>query len=330
MKSVRFGNTGLMVSKLCLGTMTFGLQTGETESWRILDHAFDAGIYFIDTANVYPLGGGIEHAGRTEEIVGTWLKGRRDQVVLATKFVGEMGTSPLDAGASRRHIFAAVDASLRRLGTDYIDLYQLHRPDPGTPIEETLEALTDLVKIGKVRYIGCSNFPAWRVARSLGHSEHHGFAKFASLQPRYNLLFREIERELLPLAAEEGLAVIPFNPIAGGMLSGKHRDLAQPAPGTRFNSTPASALYRRRYWHQDMLEIVAELGGIAKEAGVSLVTLAVAWVLANPAVTSPIIGASSAEQLVDSIQAAEFELDQELKAKLDALTADYRKGDWES
>ncbi len=330
MKSVRFGSTGLKVSELCIGTMTFGLQTDETESWKILDHAFEAGIYFIDTANVYPLGGGTEHAGRTEEIVGSWLKGRRDQIVLATKFVGAMGNGPLDSGASRRHVFAAVDASLRRLGTDYIDLYQLHRPDLDTPIEETLGALSDLVALGKVRYVGCSNFPAWRVARSLGYSERNGFVKFASLQPRYNLLFREIERELLPLAEEENLAVIPFNPIAGGMLTGKHRDLAQPTPGTRFNSTPASELYRRRYWNQEMFDTVTALQQIAADAGVSMVTLAVSWVLAHPAVTSPIIGASRAAQLAESIQATEFRLEPELKSRLDALTSEYRKGDWDS
>src|ERR1700693_6117940 len=230
----RLGRTGLKVSRLCLGTMTFGLQIDEQASALVLDRATGSGVTFIDTADVYPLGGAVELVGRTEEILGRWLKGRRQEFVLATKCFGRTGPQPWDAGNSRRHIMDAVDASLRRLGTDYIDLYQLHQDDPETPLDETLAALDALVRAGKVRYIGCSNFLANRFARALGRSETLGLSRFDSVQPRYNLLFREFERELFPLCLEEGIAVIPYNPIAGGMLSGKHDRTKAPDEGTRF------------------------------------------------------------------------------------------------
>jgi aryl-alcohol dehydrogenase-like predicted oxidoreductase len=329
MEYVRLGRTGLQVSKLCLGTMTFGLQCDEPTSHAILDAAYEAGITFIDTADVYPLGGGHETVGRTEEIVGSWLAarpGRRDDIALATKCVGSMGDRPWQAGASRRHIIEAVDASLRRLGVDRIDLYQLHSPDPATPIDETLQALDDLVRAGKVSYVGCSNFLAYQVARAVGRSETLGLARFDSIQPRYNLLFRQIERELLPLAAEESIGVIPYNPIAGGMLTGKHHRGA-PTSGTRFTLGSAQGRYQDRYWNDAAFDTVDDLRPIAAEAGVSLTTLAVSWVLANPAVTSPIIGASRPEQLADSVAALEHPLDADLKARLDDLTSGYRLGD---
>src|SRR5471032_2219030 len=227
----KFGRTGLNVSRLCLGTMTFGLQTEEDVSRSIMDRAAEAGVNFIDTADVYPLGGTEDVVGRTEEIVGRWLNdapGRRSQFILATKAVGKMGPNAWDQGASRKHLLDAIDASLRRLQTDYVDLYQLHFDDPSAPIDETLEALDAIVKSGKARYIGASNFLAYRIATALGRSELKGWTRFVSLQPRYNLLFREIERELLPLALEEGLGVIPYNPLAGGFLTGKHRAGAAP------------------------------------------------------------------------------------------------------
>ncbi|HEY8790853.1 MAG TPA: aldo/keto reductase [Actinopolymorphaceae bacterium] len=329
MEYVRLGRTGLQVSKLCLGTMTFGLQCDEPTSLAILDAAYGAGITFIDTADVYPLGGGHESVGRTEEIVGSWLAahpGRRDDIVLATKCVGSMGDRPWQAGASRRHIVEAVDASLRRLGVDRIDLYQLHSPDPATPIDETLQALDDLVRAGKVAYVGCSNFLACQVARAVGRSEALGVARFDSIQPRYNLPFRQIERELLPLAAEESIGVIPYNPIAGGMLTGKHHRGA-PTSGTRFTLGSAQGRYQDRYWNDAAFDTVDELAPLAAEAGVSLTTLAVSWVLANPAITAPIIGASRPEQLADSVAALEHPLDADLKARLDDLTAAYRLGD---
>jgi aryl-alcohol dehydrogenase (NADP+) len=327
MDHVRLGDTGLLVSKLCLGTMTFGLQCDEPTSAAIMDRAAEGGITFFDTADVYPLGGGLPTVGRTEEIVGDWLRGQRDKFVVATKCVGRTGPAAWEQGASRKHVLAAVEGSLRRLGTDYIDLYQLHAPDPSTPIDETLGALDDLVHSGKVRYVGCSNFLAYQLARALGRSEARSLVRFDSVQPRYNLLFRQIERELLPLCAEEGLGVIPYNPIAGGLLSGKHNASAAPPDGTRFALGNAAGTYQDRYWHDREFATVEELRKIAEREGVPLVTLAVAWVLAQPAVTAPIIGASRPDQLEASLAAAEFTMSTELADELDGATRSYRLGD---
>jgi aryl-alcohol dehydrogenase-like predicted oxidoreductase len=326
MDSTRLGRTGLQVSKLCLGTMTFGLQCDEDTSVAILDTAAEGGITFLDTADVYPLGGTLETVGRSEEIVGRWLAGRRDDYIVATKCVGPTGPRRWDRGASRRHVIAAVDESLRRLRTDYVDLYQLHSYDPQTPIDETLGALDDVVRSGKVRYIGCSNFLAYQLARAVGRSEVLGVARMDSVQPRYNLLFRQIERELLPLCSEEGIGVIPYNPIAGGLLSGKHRREAEAADG-RFTLGTAGKMYQDRYWHEREFETVDAIGPLASKAGVSPTTLAVQWVLANPVITSAIIGASRPDQLSDSLAAAETPIDADLKADLDELTAVYRQGD---
>jgi aryl-alcohol dehydrogenase-like predicted oxidoreductase len=327
MDHVRLGTTGLLVSKLCLGTMTFGLQSDEATSDSIMDRAAEGGITFFDTADVYPLGGGQATVGRTEEIVGRWLAGQRENFVLATKCFGRTGPAAWEQGNSRKHILTAVEASLRRLGTDYIDLYQLHGPDPATPIDETLGALDDLVRSGKVRYVGCSNFLAYQVARALGRSEAKAVVRFDSVQPRYNLLFRQIERELIPLCAEEGVGIIPYNPIAGGLLSGKHDSSSSPTEGTRFTLGNAAGVYQQRYWHDREFATVEELRKIAEREGVPLVTLSVAWVLANPAVTAPIIGASRPEQLTASLAALDFVLTDELKAELDEVTRDYRLGD---
>ncbi|MBI2766428.1 MAG: aldo/keto reductase [Chloroflexi bacterium] len=327
MKHTRLGRTGLQVSRLCLGTMTFGLQCDEPASIRILDTAFAGGITFLDTADVYPLGGTEQTTGRTEEIVGRWLKPHRKDVILATKCFGAMSRRRWDRGNSRKHILDAVDESLRRLQTDYIDLYQLHGPDPETPIDETLRALEDVVRAGKVRYVGCSNFLAYQVARSLGRSEVLGIVRFDSVQPRYNMLFREIERELLPLCAEEGIGVIPYNPLAGGFLTGKHKREAPPPEGSRFTLGTAGPRYQDRYWHEGMFETVEQVRAVASEAGLPLAQVAVAWVMANPAITAPIIGASRPEQLADVLAAAQAPLDPALKARLDEITAEYRKGD---
>ena len=326
MQHVRFGRTGLRVSRLCLGTMTFGYQCDADASVAILDAADEAGITFIDTADVYPLGGPPDLYGRTEEIVGRWLAGRRDRFILATKCFAPTGSRPWDQGNSRQNIMRAVEASLRRLQTDHIDLYQLHFWDAATPIDETLRALDDLVHSGKVRYIGCSNFLAYQLARSLGRSEVLGTARFDSVQPRYNLLFRENERELLPLCAEEGIAVIPYNPLAGGFLTGKHRP-GSPTDGGRFTLGAAAERYQERYWHDRMFATVEELRTLAAEAGMTMAQLAVAWVLANPVITSPIIGASRPEQLADAVAAVSSPLDPALVERLDALTREYRFGD---
>jgi aryl-alcohol dehydrogenase (NADP+) len=324
---VRLGRTGLNVSRICLGTMTFGLQVDEAGSFAILDAAVDKGITFLDTADAYPLGGDLTTAGRTEEILGKWLQGKRDDYVVATKCFAPMGTRPWHMGNSRRHIMDSIDQSLRRLRTDFIDLYQLHFDDPGVPLDESLGALDDLVRVGKVRYVGCSNFLAYRLARAIGISEAKGLARFDCIQPRYNLLFREFERELFPLCLEEGIGVIPYNPIAGGMLSGKHDRSKPPEEGTRFTLGNAARTYQDRYWHDNVFDTVDQLVKIADEAGLPLPTLAVAWTLSHPAITSPIVGASRPEQLDATCAALDTTLDEDLLATLNELTAPYRRGD---
>jgi aryl-alcohol dehydrogenase (NADP+) len=307
--------------------MTFGLQCDEQASLAILDRAADGGIDFIDSSDAYPLGGDLGTRGVTEEILGRWLRGKRDRFIVATKCFAPTGPAPFDGGNSRKHILAAADASLRRLQTDYIDLYQLHGYDPATPIDETLGALDDLVHQGKVRYTGCSNFLTYQLVRAIGRSETLRLARFDSVQPRYNLLFRQIEREMLPFCGEEGVGVIPYNPIAGGLLSGKHSRTAPPPEGSRFTLGNAAQAYQDRYWHDREFGTVEVLRKLAEEAGVSLVTLSVAWVLANKAVTAPIIGASRPEQLDASLAAAEFKLGGDLKGRLDEATHEYRMGD---
>ncbi|MHB1488362.1 MAG: aldo/keto reductase [Acidimicrobiales bacterium] len=327
MEHTRLGRTGLVVSRICLGTMTFGFQCDEETSLAILDKSADMGVTFIDTADAYPLGGPRESLGRTEEIVGKWLNGRRDDYVLATKCFFPTGRRRFQGGASRRHIMSAVESSLKRLGTDFIDLYQLHSWDPNTPIDETLGALDDLVRSGKVRYVGCSNYLAYQLARSVGRSEALGLARMDSAQPRYNLLFREIERELLALCDEEGIGVIAYNPIAGGMLSGKHKAGSAPTEGTRFTLGSAAERYTDRYWHNQEFATVEALRPLAADAGLSMPRMATAWVLANPAVTSAIVGASRPEQMDETVGAIDTVLDSDLKARLDDLTTDYRRGD---
>ena len=327
MQHVRLGRTGLQVSRICLGTMTFGLQIDEAPARAVLDKAADLGVTFLDTADVYPLGGDLSTVGRTEEIVGRWLQGKRADYVVATKCFGPTGRNRWDMGNSRRHIMDAIDASLRRLQTDFVDLYQLHFDDPGVPLDETIGALDDLVRVGKVRYIGCSNFLAYRLARALGRSDVHGWTRFASVQPRYNLLFREFERELFPLCLDEGIGVIPYNPIAGGMLSGKHDRTKPPDEGTRFALGNAAQTYQDRYWHDNVFDTVDELVKIAGDAGIPLPTLAVAWTLRHPAITAPIVGASRPEQLDATIAAVDTKLDDDLVDRLNEVTAAYRRGD---
>jgi 1-deoxyxylulose-5-phosphate synthase len=324
---VRLGRSGLQVSRLCLGTMTFGLQSDEATAVAVLDRAAEGGIDFLDSSDAYPLGGDLSTRGVTEEILGRWLRGKRERFIVATKCFAPTGPAPFDAGNSRKHIMSAVDASLRRLQTDYIDLYQLHGYDPATPIDETLGALDDLVHQGKVRYTGCSNFLTYQVVRAIGRSETLGLARFDSVQPRYNLLFRQIEREMLPFCGEEGVGVIPYNPIAGGLLSGKHTHSAPPPEGTRFTLGTAGGMYQERYWHEREFTTVEQLRELATQAGLDLVTMSVAWVLANPVVTAPIIGASKPGQLEASLAAADISLDAGLKARLDDLTREYRLGD---
>ncbi len=319
MKIKRLGRTGLKVSEICLGTMTFGNQCDEPTSHAIMNTAFEGGVNFFDTADGYPLGGTLERVGRTEEYIGTWLKGRREQIVLATKFFLPMGSGPNDRGGSRKHIFQAVEASLRRLQTDYIDLYQMHFPDAETPLDETLRALDDLVHSGKVRYIGCSNYPAWLLTKALWTSDRLGLARFDSVQPRYNLLFRHIEAELLPLAQDQGIGVISYNPLAGGVLTGRYQAGQTPQEGTRFTLENAGQIYRARYWQEASLQAVDQFKQLCEKRQVSVAQVALAWVLAQPAITSAIVGASKAEQLTQTLPAIDLTLDEQLLAACDEI-----------
>jgi aryl-alcohol dehydrogenase-like predicted oxidoreductase len=313
MKIKRVGRTGLKVTEICLGTMTFGNQCDEPTSFAIMDRAWDAGINFFDTADVYPLGATPEMRGSTEEIVGNWIKerGRRGEIVLATKCRGEMGDKPNQGGLSRRWIMQAVEDSLRRLKTDYIDLYQMHSPDLETPIEETLRALDDLVHQGKVRYVGCSNYQAWQLATALWTSDKYNLVRFESDQPRYNILYREIENEILPLCRAHDLGVITYNPLAGGFLTGRYKPGQEVEQGTRFGLHQAGKLYQNRYWQTVQFEAVEELKKFFTPRDRSLTHVALAWVLAQSGVTSAILGASSPEQLTDSLQGVDQTLDKE-------------------
>lgn len=319
MKINRLGRTGLKVTEVCLGTMTFGYQCDERTSFEIMDQAAASGVSFIDTADVYPVPVSLETAGRTEEIVGRWLRGKREQFVLATKCRMQMGSGPNDGGLSRKHVLSAIDASLRRLGTDYVDLYQVHAPDPDTPMDETLRALDTIVQSGKARYIGCSNFQAWQLAKALWTSDRLGLARFDSVQPRYNLLFREIEHDLFPLCEDQGVGAIIYNPLAGGLLTGKHRRDAPPAENTRF---AVAGYYKDRYWNEACFDAVERLSAFLKQRGKSLTHAAVAWTLRQHAVTSAIVGATSAGQLQDSLKGVEIDLDHEEMEECDRVWYD--------
>ena len=325
MQFTKFGQTGLTVSRLILGTGTFGKQTDEAEAHRMLDKVAEAGVNFIDTADIYPPGAEL---GTSEVITGRWLGNKRGRFILATKGGGAMGPAVWDAGNSRKHLLDAIEASLRRLKTDYVDLYQLHMDDPATPLDEMAEAMDTIVRSGKARYIGVSNFLAYRLARALGRQDTLKLARFVSAQPRYNLLFREVERELFPLAQEDGIAVIPYNPLAGGLLTGRYRRSDTPEKG-RFSAELGGfgKLYQARYWHEREFQTVGKIQEIAVQQGTPMATLSVAWILANPAITSVILGASHIGQLTDTLAAADHQLDSSMKAQLDEVSIEYRRGD---
>ena len=308
------GRTGVRVSPLCLGAMNFALDgggaTSEADSLKILDAALEAGINFIDTANVY-------NAGQSEIVVGKALQGRRDSVVLATKARAKMGEGPNETGLSRRHIIAACEASLQRLKTDYIDLYQMHRPDPDVPIDETLGALTDLVRAGKVRYIGCSTHPAWMVMEALAVSEREHLARYVSEQPPYNLLDRRIENELVPLALRHRLALLPWAPLAQGLLAGRYPAgpiLPQDSRAVR----QANSIYAERV-NQRGIEVGERFTVMAKQFGKTPGQLALLWCTDQPAVTAPIFGPRTMEQLQDLLPVLEMTLSAEERAACDAL-----------
>ena len=309
MRTVRLGRTGLKISEVCLGTMTFGLQTERDEAFAIMDVADEAGIDFIDVADVYPVGGTLETVGRTEEIVGAWLAGKRDRFVVATKCFNRMGPGANDGGLSRRHVIAACDASLRRLGTDYIDLYYTHRWDAETPIDETLSALDDLRRAGKIRYAGCSNIAAYQMLDALWTADRERTIRFDAVQPRYNLLYRAIEAELLPAARAHGVGAVVFNPLAAGVLTGKYKRGETPREGTRFTLGNAAKLYQQRYWQEEQLDVVERLAADVASRGKSITHVALRWVLDQPGVTAAIVGASRAAQLGDSLRALDITLD---------------------
>ena len=310
----QLGRTGLMVSPLCLGAMMFGQRgnADHADCVRIIHRALDAGITFVDTANVY------SH-GESEEIVGEALRGRRDKVVLATKVHGEMGPGPNDRSNSRVHIIREVENSLRRLGTDYIDLYQIHRPDPHIPIEETLRALDDLVHQGKVRYIGSSTYAAWELVESYWISDRRNLVRFECEQPPYSIFVRGIEREVLPVCEKYGTGVIPWSPLNRGWLAGKYRKGQDVDPqsrvgrGDRFTDRPDSPAGKHK------LDLVEELVPLASEVGATLSQYALAWTLVNPVVTAPIIGPRTMEHLEDNLKALEVHIPQEHLRRIDTL-----------
>jgi aryl-alcohol dehydrogenase-like predicted oxidoreductase len=313
MRMRRLGRTGLKVSNLCLGTMTFGnAQWGcdEATSRKIVDRFLDAGGNFIDTADVYS-------NGVSEQIVGRAIRERRQQVVLATKVAGPMGASPNDLGLSRRHVLDGIDASLRRLGSDWIDLYQVHAYDPTTPIDETLRALDDCVRSGKARYVGCSNWSAWQIAKSLGLARELGTARFDALQPQYSLVCRSIENEHLPLCIEEGIGVIPWSPLGGGLLTGKLRRGGAAPAGTRAAVDPMN---RERFQSERNLEIAETVIDVARSLGRSASQVALAWAASQPGITSPIFGARTLEQLEDNLGAADLVLPEETRKRLDDVS----------
>ena len=314
MEQRNFGRTGVSVSPLCLGAMMFGAwgNTDHDDSIRIIHRALDAGINFVDTADVYS-------RGESEEIVGKALKGgRRDNVVLATKVHGKMGDDPNEFGNSRRWIIREVENSLRRLGTDWIDLYQIHRPEPDTDIDETLGALTDLVHAGKVRYLGSSTFPPSAIVEAQWAAERRGRGRFVSEQPPYSILVRGVEADVLPTCSRHGMGVIPWSPLAGGWLSGRYRLDGEVETSRR------AAMIPDRYdmskpENQRKLEAADALARVAEEAGLPLIQLALAWVIRNPAVTAAIIGPRTMEHLESQLPSAEITLSEEVLDRIDEI-----------
>jgi aryl-alcohol dehydrogenase-like predicted oxidoreductase len=309
MQQRKLGQTEISVSPLTLGTMTFGAQTDEAAARSMIDLCLERGINSLDTANVY-------NAGKTEEILGRILAGRRDRFVLASKVGIKNDQLPDEAGLSPAALKKGIENSLRRLKTDYVDLYYLHQPDYSVPLEETLATMDELVRAGKVRVVGASNYASWQLCRMLWLAQQHGWQPVRVVQPMYNLLARGIEQELLPMCREFRLAVVPYNPLAGGLLTGKH-SMAAPLPGTRFDLL---SFYRDRYWHDANFEAVQAFSKIAPEAGRTLTRLALGWMLQQSAVTSVIIGASRLEQLRENLTALDDEpLSSETLAECDAV-----------
>lgn len=304
MQTTALSCTDLIVSRACLGTMTFGMQADELESTRILNHALSSGINFIDTANIYS-------GGASEEILGKALKGRRQQVVLASKVRGAMGSGSLDSGLARAAMERALENTLRRLQTEYLDIYYLHQPDYDVRLEETLETLDRMIRSGKVRFGGSSNFASWQVCQTLWIAEKKRYPRLEITQPMYNLLARGIEQEYVPMARELGVSIIAYNPLAGGLLTGKHQN-SEPAEGSRFVE---NQVYRDRYWNPRYLEAVHRLKGIAAAAGRTLIGLALNWLLHHTLTSCVVLGATRIEQIENNLNAIQ-------EAPLDASTVE--------
>ncbi len=309
MQKVMLGSTNLSVSKICFGSMTFAAQADKQTSHKLYSHCREAGINFFDCADVYA-------AGKTESYLGECIKNDRENIILTSKVGGRMWEGADGAGLGEKHITAACEASLKRLGTDYLDIYIVHLFDKTTPIEESIAALDKLKKSGKITHLGVSNWAAWQIAKAHGISSLHSWAKFEVLQPMYSLIKRQVEVELLPMAQDANMGVISYNPLGGGLLTGKYgKDLASGAGRISDDSG-----YSRRYGEPRMLNCATELSKIAGEIGCHPATLAVAWVMRNPAITAPIVGARNVEQLKDTLKAAEFVIDDIIYERLIALT----------
>jgi aryl-alcohol dehydrogenase-like predicted oxidoreductase len=306
----RIGRSGLKVSEICVGTMTFGYTSDEAEAGRIVDLALDAGVNFFDTADSYA-------KGQSEVLLGKALKGRRRDVVVATKFFNPVGPGPNDSGVSRVHIMNALEDSLGRLGMDHVDIYYVHHIDVQGPPEEMLRALDDLVHQGKVRYIACSNHPAYRLSEALWISETRNLARFECYSPQYSLVVRDIEQEIIPLCLEKGLGIMAWAPLAGGFLSGKYKPGVRAVPGTR---SEAAWAFPRDYFAPNADETLDALISIAGELGRSAAQVALRWVLAQPGVTSTIIGPRTVEQARDNLTASTWRLDQEALERLNKVS----------
>jgi 1-deoxyxylulose-5-phosphate synthase len=315
MTYVRLGNTGLKVSRICLGTMTYGSSgwrdwvLNEPEARPFFKRALELGITFFDTADMYSL-------GVSEEVTGRALRdfAKRDEVVIATKVFNAMGPGPNQRGLSRKHILSGIDGSLKRLGTDYVDLYQIHRWDPETPIEETLEALNDVVRSGKARYIGASSMYAWQLMRALSLSKERGWARFVTMQNHYNLVYREEEREMIPLCADQGLGIIPWSPLARGFLAG-NRTQDKAGATTRSRSDEYA---HAMYYQADDFAVVEQLKGVAAQVGKTMPQVALAWMLSKPYITAPIVGASRMPHLEQAVEALSISLSPEQSTALEA------------
>jgi aryl-alcohol dehydrogenase-like predicted oxidoreductase len=311
----RLGRSGLKVSEICLGTMTFGHGADAAESGRMVGTCLDAGVNFFDTADGYS-------DGESETMLGRALRTRRREVVIATKVFNAMGPGPNDSGMSRVHIMNAVEDSLRRLGTDYIDIYYIHHVDVQTPLEEMLRAFDDLTRQGKIRYAACSNYEAWRLMEALWISDSKGLARFAAYQPQYSLVVRDIEEELVPACELKGLGMVVWSPLAGGYLSGKYQPGQRQVAGTRSAENWA---FSTRFFHPDHTAILAELLTVAAELGRPPAQVAVRWVLEQKMVASAIVGARTAEQLQDTLGAGGWQLPEAARARLDKVSASPRR-----